>query len=223
MLNTLNDINYYSRPEVSNSDLTWLEKYWLPGNIIIDLEAAYRFGSLIDALITEPNLVDYFKLTVGDEQYTKEEFEKAKMMKRAFFADNFCDAFYKQSETQKVSILNGFPISYGSLSFKLNVRCKYDFYSPAINLAGDLKSTACTSQKQFEESIRYFNYDRQAAFYMDIGGKSNFMFIGISKVNFKLFKVPIKRGSQMYMDGLDKYRDLAFRYWYLFGDVKQTA
>ena len=214
---------YYDRPEVSNSDLGWLEKYWLPQSFVIDLEAAYRFGSLIDAMITEPTLVDYFKLQVAGVQYSKEEFDKATCMKKAFFADPFCKSFAAQCEMQKVSVRHDFPIDLDGISFKMKVRAKWDFFAPKIDLSGDLKSTACTTQKQFEESIFHFNYDRQAAFYMDIENKSNFMFIGISKVNYKIFKVPVKRGGMIYNSGKDKYKELAFRYWYLFGDLKIAA
>lgn len=219
----INQDPYYSRPEVSNSDLGQLEKYWLPQTFIIDLEAAYRFGSLIDALITEPGIVDYYKLQVSGVQYSKEEFDKAIAMKQAFYNDPFCKSFAAQCEMQKVSVKKDFQMSVKGVKFSLDVRAKWDFFAPKIDLSGDLKSTACTTQKQFEQSILHFNYDRQAAFYMDIENKSNFMFIGISKVNYKIFKVPVKRGSEIYNSGKDKYTELAFRYWYLFGDLKLAA
>lgn len=217
------ELNYYARPEISNSELGWLEKYFLPQSFVIDLEAAYRFGSLLDAMITEPALVDYFKLTVSGVQYSKEEFQKAEAMKKVFFADTFCKSLSAQCEMQKVSIKENWPITYEGFLFALDVRCKWDFFAPNIDLSGDLKTTACTTQKQFEESILHYNYDRQAAWYMDIENKSNFIFIGISKVNYKIFKVPLKRGGNLYKSGKAKYQELAFKYWYMFGDLKQAA
>jgi len=215
---------YYSRPEVSNSELSWLEKYWLPQNIVVDLEAAYRFGSLLDAMITEPGQVNHFKYTVSGEQFTREEFEKAASMKRAFFADPFCKNLAAQSEMQKVSVKKDWLINYEGFEFKLDVRCKWDFFRSDIDLSGDLKSTACTTQKAFEQSIIHFNYDRQAAFYMDIESKSNFIFIGVSKEQpYKIFKVPVKRGGELYNSGKAKYQELAFRYWYLFGNLKMAS
>lgn len=214
---------YYSRPEVSNSDLGALEKYWQPQSFIIDLEAAFRFGSLLDAMITEPDQVDHFKLQVGGTQFEKDEFEKATAMKKVFFADAFCKMLAAQCEMQKVSIKPNFNITYQQFRFQLNMRAKWDFFAPKIDLSGDLKTTASTTQKQFEECIYHYNYDRQAALYMDLEGKSNFIFIGISKANFKIFKVPVKRGGEIYNSGKAKYQELAFRYWYLFGDLKQTA
>lgn len=45
---------YYDRPEVSNSDLTSLKEILHPRPITGDRERAFRFGTLVDALITEP-------------------------------------------------------------------------------------------------------------------------------------------------------------------------
>lgn len=210
---------YYSRPEVSNSELGWLEKYWLPQQVIIDLEAAYRFGSLLDAMITEPDKVDYFNRSVDGTVFEKEEFEKAARMKRVFLSDPFCKSLTEMAEMQKVSIDPEFRINYNGYKFTLPVRAKWDFFVNHIDLGADLKSTACTTQKQFEQSIRHFNYDRQCAFYMDIEGKNNFMFVGVSKVNMKIFKVPVTRGSELYKSGREKYEELAFKYWYLFGNL----
>ena len=214
---------YYSRPEVSNSELGWLDKYFLPPAVVIDLEAAYRFGSLLDAMITEPEQVNYYKMTVGGEQFSKDEFEKAAAMKKVFFSDPFCRSLAAQCEMQKVSVTHDFPVEYNGFRFSMDVRCKWDFFAPRIDLSGDLKTTACTTQKQFEASIHHYNYDRQAAFYMDIENKSNFIFIGISKVApHKIFKVPVKRGGSLYNSGKEKYQQLAFKYWYLFGDIKMN-
>jgi hypothetical protein len=214
---------YYERPEVSNSELGSIEKYWMPASYIIDLEAAFRFGSVLDAMITEDHLVDYYQCTVAGMKIDKAEFEKAKVMKKVFFADSFCKSLAAQCETQKVTVKHSWPITYEGIEFRMDMRCKWDFFAPKIDLSGDLKTTASTTQKQFEESIFHYGYDRQAALYMDLENKSNFIFIGISKVNFKIFKVIVKKDSAIYKSGKAKYQELAFRYWYLFGDLKQTA
>ena len=193
----------------------------MPQQLVIDLEAAYRFGSLLDAMITEPGKVNYFNRSVGDTQFGQAEFYQATAMKRAFFADTFCKSLATGCDMQKVSVKENWPIDYNGFEFRLDVRCKWDFFRNDIDLSADLKSTACTSQKQFEQSILHFNYDRQAAWYMDIESKNNFMFIGVSKQSpHKIFKVPVKRGSTLYESGKSKYQELAFRYWYLFGNLK---
>ena len=46
----INDTNYRSFPAVSNSDLTELQKYWMPENKFMDVKKAYANGTLIDAM-----------------------------------------------------------------------------------------------------------------------------------------------------------------------------
>ena len=190
----------------------------MPQQQFIDLEKAYANGTLIDAMITEPHKVDFFKLTVAGEdyQYSKDEFEAAKEMKKSFLKDPFCSAFVKQCKFQHISYNPAFPINYGGFEFNIPAKCKWDLFRPDIDLSGDIKSTACTTQKQVEEALRYFQYDRSRAWYMDLEGRSNDILIFISKVNFKIFKVPIKRGDKIYKEGKEKYQQLAFKYWYMF-------
>lgn len=206
---------YFSRSEVSNSDLSWLSKYWMPDYKLFDIEQAYRFGTLVDAIITEPHKVDYFKFTVDGINYTKAEFEKAKDMKKAFMADPLCkrlvDVCNMQEYMTKASVMR-----YAGVDFALHTRCKWDLWWKAQNWGGDIKSTKATTQKQFEEACRYFDYDRQRAWYMDIAGSNQDILIGISKVNNKVFKLPIKRGDDFYNSGKEKYLELAFKWWYLF-------
>ena len=216
---------YYGRPEVSNSDLTWLNKYFMPEHIFCDIEKAYANGTLIDAMITEPERVDYFKRRVQYEpyQFSSDEFEAAKEMKKAFYKDAFCSKFASQCSFQKVSVVPDFNIQYEGFEFTLPARCKWDLFCPGIDLSGDIKSTACTTQKQCEEAVRYFEYDRSRAWYMDLEGRTNDILIFISKVNFKIFKIPVKRGSQLYNDGKKRYQELAFRWWYMFNDLNNYS
>lgn len=208
---------YYDRNEVSNSDLGWLEKHFMPKEQYGDIEAAYRFGTLVDAIITEPEKVNYYKLTVDDEQYSQEEFDKAKRMMQSFMADNMCKQLLEQSSCQQV-MSEEKEFDYLGFIFKMRVRCKWDLWMERLKWGGDIKSTTATTQKQFEEAIKYFNYDRQRAWYMDIAGSDRDILIGISKVNFKVFKVAIARGSELYESGRAKYQQLAFKHWVLFNN-----
>ena len=208
---------YFSRPEVSNSDLTWLKKYEQQADVVHDIEKAYRFGTLVDAIITEPEKVNYFTRTLShvEEPYTEEEFAIATEMLKSFRKDPICLQYLKHFSFQ--TCMNKVrEFDYEGIRFMMAVRCKWDLYSPAIGWGADIKSTTATTQKQFEEAIRYFDYDRQRAWYMDIAGSNRDMLIGISKKNFKVFKVAINRGDEFYKSGLEKYNELAFRYWMLF-------
>lgn len=52
-----------------------------------------------------------------------------------------------------------------------------------------------------------YGYRRQSAGFL----------YGISKKNQKVFKAFIKRGDTIYQKGKEKYEELAFRWWMLFG------
>jgi hypothetical protein len=223
-MQSINDTNYRGFPAVSNSDLGWLAEYWMPKNVVIDLRTAYANGTLIDAMITEPEKVNYFKLTVEGEDYnySNDEFERAKEMKKAFYKDSFCASFVKQCKFQHISYNPAFPVNYEGFDFTVAAKCKWDLFRPDIDLSGDIKSTACTTQKQVEEAVRYFKYDRSRAWYMDLEKRNNDILIFISKVNFKVFKVPIKRGDTIYTEGKKQYQELAFKWWYLFGNIQQA-
>lgn len=208
---------YYLRSEVSNSDLSALQNYFNPPSFSIDLTTAFRFGSLVDAMITEPDQVDLFNRRAGSIRFEKDEWEKARKMKMVFFADPFCKSLASQCELQKVSVKPKFAIQHEGVDFTLPMRAKWDFFAPKIDLSGDLKTTAALTQAQFEETISHYSYDRQAALYMDLEGKTNFIFIAISKGNNKIFKVPVKKGDDIYNSGKEKYQRLAFSYYSLFG------
>ena len=213
---------YYSRPEVSNSDLLQVEKYFMPPGRVFDIENAYRFGNLIDAMITEPHRCDHYRHRVDGVQFTADEWKLAYSMKNSYDRDPFCQSIDKMAEGQKV--MSGWmEFEYADIRFSLEVRCKWDRWMEALKHGADIKSTVATTQKQFEDSLNYFNYDQQRAFYMDIARMLGYpcdkdVLIGISKVNQKIFKVPIVRDGEFYLRGKEKYTSAAFRWWYLFAN-----
>lgn len=215
----INDSNYRSFPAVSNSDLTALQKYWEPENIWIDKEKAYKFGTLIDAIITEPHKVDYYKFKVEDVQYTIEEFQQAKEMRKAFYANEFCKKMVAMCSFQKISYQPDFQIEYEGIKFSLPAKCKWDLFCENMDLGGDIKSTAAATQKQFVDACHHFEYFRSRAWYMDLEGRNNDILIGISKKNNQIFKIPIKRGDELYNLGKQQYQELAFRYWAYYGTL----
>ena len=121
-------------------------------------------------------------------------------------------------ESEKSTLLYRTYFDY-DISFSLPVRCKWDLWMPSLKWGGDIKSTTATTQKQFEEAARFFDYDRQRYFYMNIAGSTQDILIGISKVNYRVFKVPIKRGDCFWKSGEEKCLCLAFKYWEMFGDL----
>lgn len=212
---------YFSREEVSNSDLSWLEKYWQRSDLIYDIESAYRFGSLLDAMVTEPEMINYYKRTCAGYEFNKKEFELAEKMKGAFWKDEFCTMLALNSKMQSVVTIDDFEIEHNGFSFSMPVRCKFDFDAmDKLKLTGDLKSTAAKTFKQFLAACHHFGYFRQRAWYMDLRKSDRDMLIGISKEDKpQVFKIPIERGGELYKIGKAQYQELAWKFFYLFGDL----
>jgi hypothetical protein len=215
---------YYARKEVSNSTLTSFKYELYPSLNFIkekDRIEAFRRGTLVDGIITEPTKVNFYRYTVDEEQYTQEEFEWAQELRKALYKEAKKDAFLKyvleNSETQKFMVKEKQQFEYACFNYELDTRCKWDWWIG--NFGGDLKTTAAATQNQFEQSIDFFDWDRSRAWYMDIAqainpdySKQDFIY-AISKKNFKVFKKMITRDSDIYKRGREKYLDLSFKYW----------
>lgn len=216
-VNFMNPDEYYKRKEVSNSDLTELKNLLHPHAQFGDREAAFRFGTLVDAIITEPSRADYIFRTVGDEHYTNEEWEHAERMyaslRRESWHDDFLKKVLRYSETQKSMHKSYQWFSYCGFSFVLPTRCKWDWWLPAAGFGGDLKTTFASTQREFEEAVDFFDWDRSRAWYMDIAGSDRDFIYAISKKNCRIFKKFITRDDEVYRRGREKYEELAFQYW----------
>ena len=214
---TSNPDTYYQRSEVSNSDLTALKELLHPRLQFGNREEAFRFGSLVDAIITEPERVNYYRFTVDDTQYTEDEFRHAQEMERALRAearrDPFLDYVLRNAETQKFMVNKGQQFDYCGFPFALDTRCKWDWWLGQFG--GDLKTTAASTQKEFEQMIDFFDWDRSRAWYMDIARSDRDFIYAISKKNNRIFKKHITRNDPIYRAGREKYEDLAFKWWCL--------
>lgn len=215
-----NPDSYYLRTEVSNSDLTELKNYLYPRTQYGDKEKAFKFGTLVDALITENERVHYSKRMVDDVTYSREDFELGLAMREALRKearkDEFLRAVLSNSDTQKFMVNKSQRFLYGNFEYTLDTRCKWDWWLPNFGFGGDLKTTFAESQNQFNEAIDFFDWDRSRAWYMDIAGSQQDFIYAISKKNLKIFKAFIRRDDDTYKRGKEKYDELAFKWWMLF-------
>lgn len=215
-----NPDSYYLRTEVSNSDLTELKDYLYPRTQYGDKEKAFKFGTLVDALITENERVHYSKRMVDDVTYSREDFELGLAMREALRKearkDEFLRAVLSNSDTQKFMVNKSQRFLYGNFEYTLDTRCKWDWWLPSFGFGGDLKTTFAESQNQFNEAIDFFDWDRSRAWYMDIAGSQQDFIYAISKKNLKIFKAFIRRNDDTYKRGKEKYDELAFKWWMLF-------
>lgn len=214
-----NPDSYYLRTEVSNSDLTELKNFLYPRTQYGDKEKAFKFGTLVDALITENERVHYSKRMVDDVTYSREDFELGLAMREALRKearkDEFLRAVLSNSDTQKFMVNKSQRFLYGNFEYTLDTRCKWDWWLPSFGFGGDLKTTFAESQNQFNEAIDFFDWDRSRAWYMDIAGSQQDFIYAISKKNLKIFKAFIRRDDDTYKRGKEKYDELAFKWWQL--------
>lgn len=216
----MNPDAYYNRSEVSNSDLTALKNLLHP--IPTDEAArqrAFRFGSLVDAIITEPSRVNYYQFTVDDEQYSEDDFILAREMHSSLRMEARRDPFLARvldiAATQCSMVNKEQHFEYGEFNFCLDTRCKWDWWLEDYCFGGDLKTTVATTQKEFNDCVDFFDWDRSRAWYMDIAHSDRDFIYAISKKNCNIFKLFINRGDAIYNRGREKYEELAFQYWCL--------
>lgn len=210
-------MNYFDRPEVSNSDLSALKAYLESADRNwIGMEHIFYFGNLLDAMLTEPERINFYLKTFDGVPVQTKDFEKAKRMKASFLKDSFSRTVAENSEKQTV-LIDDVCLEHNGMPFSLRMRGKLDFYLPYQNLIADLKTTAAKTQREFETAMDFFDNDRQAVVYMTLAKVDRFAFLGISKKNHNLFKIFIDKDSDMYRTGYEKFTELAFKWWALFG------
>lgn len=217
--------DYFQRSEVSNSDLTALKEILHPRPYLRDREKAFRFGTLVDALITEPQRVNHYQRTVDHTTYTPEEFSHGLQLLQALrqeaAKDHFLAKVLQSANTQTIMTQQQQPFLYDSFHFTLNTRCKWDWWLPTAHFGGDLKTTTATTQRQFEEAIEHFDWDRSRAWYMDIAQANQDFIYAISKKTGQVFKKFITRDDPTYTRGRDKYQQLAFQYFCFMPQLPQ--
>lgn len=210
-------INYFDLPEVSSSDLGALKRtfYGLPDNRA-ELIEVFNFGNLVDAMLTERNLLYPALMGLRQADGSMIYFEPSVWRLARRLADTL-------EKDPVISLL--LPISIGqyivrrTLDFmyegevyQIKGKCKFDLLARKIKTGLDFKTTSCRTYKEFVESIFFFDYDKQGAWYMDLGRIDYHWIAGISKSTGKVFKYAIERGDKAHKSGVDKYSAWAYRW-----------
>lgn len=215
-------MSYYNLKQyISNSDFSAIKRALAMERTWGDMQSAFDFGSLVDAMVTEPDLLDNESMVLrnhnGIVQFDVTDWTKARLMKEAIDNDDMARHVINMMDKQFVEILDEFPFEYSGFEVWMPVRCKLDGIKKSIKTGMDLKSTSCLNLASFIKTIETWDYDRQAAFYMDVCCLDCFWFFGVSKKPNKkgkheVFKVAVQRGDAIYESGRAKYQKLGWMY-----------
>lgn len=213
-LSKINEMTYFDHPYCSNSTLTALgQELGLLPEFGGDKENAYRMGSLFDAVVTEAHKIDLIQNKIIDSDYffSQAEYDQCKKMKSNLELNPIYKTFLLQNpDFQKEVYVEDFEFD----GFKLNMRAKLDYF--ITGMVADLKSTACTSQKSFENACIQFGYYRQMWLYCKLTGAKRAIIFGVSKSKpHNVFVVRILENDENWKLGEREITKLAYKYYML--------
>jgi hypothetical protein len=189
-------MNYRSLPRISNSDLTEFkhhifgEKQYKPVN-------AFAFGSALHELILEPNTIHQLPENV--------DLSLVQTLASVARKNHFLSWVLRFSKKETVRL-------WQDETTGLELKSKLDIIHKG-RLVVDIKSTSCKSYSDFLKSCDRYDYDRQAAFYLDSMGATKFVFVAIQKVvPYNIWTVEHHTSGGFIEAGRKKYRAL-LREW----------
>ncbi|GAB3576809.1 hypothetical protein GCM10027578_43400 [Spirosoma luteolum] len=224
---------YRALPRVSNSDLTRLKEERLGSGAVhpqaqANLQRASIFGRAFHQHLLEPERVGTVMqqllpdLTPGLLESAPDPGQLQTLM-HIVQQDAFCRRYLRQAERERI-VLSTDPAT--SIACKARMDLLYTSPQRRSALIVDLKTTSARTPAQFLESCYTYDYDRQAAFYLDSlrqseGGEwadtrqFRFVFVGVMKqAPHRLFAVDatsipgfIDYGRKKYRFWLRKWRE----------------
>lgn len=206
-------MGYFDHPSISNSDLKrFKERLGMYRATPENLEAIFAFGTRFHQGILEPHLLT-------DEDKASEEYPTIMKMKDTFWRDELCRDFILAKDFKREHEF------YDTLTLdgmQIEARCKADGYREKRKFFLELKSTACESQKSFEQAMLDLDYDQACVHYMLTAKCDVALIVGISKKRpERLFKRIVKKHDDWYAWGEEKLsKTLNLLYQYSPEDVK---
>ncbi|MCY7349511.1 MAG: PD-(D/E)XK nuclease-like domain-containing protein [Cytophagaceae bacterium] len=195
---TVSDLDYWAIPRISNSRLT-LFRNWLFGIREPERKKVYSLGSALHERLLEPHKATPLPGHVSPEHVDA--------LARRVQAHPLCNWYTRFSEKETVRL-------FTDPDTGLACKAKLDLvYKNATVL--DLKTTSARNYKDFVARCREYDYDRQAAFYLDSLCRepgctpAKFLFVGIQKAQpygLYLFDATAEPGFVEY--GRKKYKTL---------------
>ena len=158
-------------------------------------ERAFTFGSAVHEMFLENEIFD-----IEEFNLRKSEMRTIQEIHTKLWANEFFRELVTKGECEK-------PIFWQDDTTQLPCKGKVDILYQ--NMLFDLKTTAATTDEDFRKSFKKYDYDRQAAYYIDGSGANSMTFIALSKFKpFNIFLVQVKKSDDIYLMGRRKYKFL---------------
>ena len=219
-------MDYRAIARVSNSDLTRLKEehlgYWSVPSARWATEQTKTFGKAFHQHLLEPESVGTVLEQFLPDLAPKQAVQLGTLM-QTIRQDAFCRRYLRLSERERVVLFTD-PMS--GIDCKARLDMVYTSPKRRNALVMDIKTTSARTQAQFLQSCYDYDYDRQAAFYLDslryadhdewaTTRQFRFVFIGVMKQKpHRLFAVDatsipgfIDYGRKKYRFWLRKWRD----------------
>jgi hypothetical protein len=210
-------MGYFDLQAVSNSDLKSLKTLYNGAHdYLSEMTHALTFGSLVDALLIEAWRVNFLEKSLHDEKgqtifYSDEIFNKAVRLAQKAKEDPVISKLIPLMAGQYIFVRT-LKFMYEDSEYEIKAKCKFDGIVKKIKTGLDYKALACATNKAFIESVDYFDYDQQAAWYMDLAKIDYHWIMCLSKSTDKIFKLAIQRGDPIYLRGKKKYEHWAYKW-----------
>lgn len=205
-------------PKISNSTLTKF-KDWLHGNYSDeDMEPVFRIGNLFDALITQPDKIDLFKMKYKHFQdefiFSKSEYNQVLAMKKSyddFLCENPIGKLMRFADYQKT-----FKSDYW-LNDKIGFSLKSIYDITIHDKVGiDIKTTHAKKREQFINGCLYLDYDRARYLYTQASNMKQDYIIGVCVLPpYPIHFIDCFREGWM-QSGKEKMDNLLLQYYYYF-------
>lgn len=223
--------DYRALTRVSNSDLTRLKEehlgYWSVPSARFIPEKTKAFGRAFHQHLLEPETVGTVigqllpdmadSLTATQDALAPAQTEQLHTLMRTIRQDAFCRRYLRQSERERVVL---FTEPTTGVACKARLDMVYTSPKRRNALIVDIKTTSARTQAQFLESCYTYDYDRQAAFYVDSLRHADgaewastrqfkFVFIGVMKQRpHRLFAIDATS-----IPGFMDYGRKKYRFW----------
>jgi hypothetical protein len=186
----VSDTQYRQLPRIANSDLSEFRDH-LFGLKSFKPEKAFAFGSTLHELILEPKK----QTQIPDDM----DADLLHFLREKVLDNRFCSWLRQFARKESVCLFTN-PATGLPCKSKLDLVYKK-------SLVVDLKTTSQRTYTAFVKSCNTYDYDRQAAYYLDGVGGKRFVFVGIQKIPpYDLFIY--EPGREFIAEGRNKYECL---------------